>query len=59
MKTTTSVGITDLDPHVMKEEDDIPIVIGKATAHRMIEVEAVRHTLEGPQIVLSYSRASQ
>ena len=58
-ENTTSVGVTDRDPRGVKEEDDIPTVIVKATAHRAVEVEAVRHILEGLQIALSYSRASQ
>jgi hypothetical protein len=58
METPTSVGIADRGPLDVKDEDDMPTVIAKATARHAIEVEVVRRTLEGPQIALSYSRAS-
>jgi hypothetical protein len=59
MQTTTNVDITVRDPREGKEEDDIPIVIEKATALLAIKVEAVRHILEVPRIALLYWRASQ
>ena len=59
MQSPASASMTVPDLHAGKEEDDMPTVIEKATALRVIEVEAAHHTLEAPRTALLYLRASQ